>query len=235
MQIIKRKEAKEKGLKRYFTGKPCKHGHVVERLVYGGCIECRRLWTKHQNKSYHREYYHKRRALMTTAELDEFRKRQRKYNNTYYQNNKEKMKKRSNDYRQKEGNPEKRKQYNRAWREKNKEHCKHYAEKNRARYAAHCNERRARRLQARPVWVDNDVMKSLYKISRTVTAKTGVQHHVDHYYPLTHEQICGLDVPWNLQIITAKENAAKGNKMPEEFYGANHTMIPVPACTMSQS
>lgn len=41
--IISRKEAKEKGLKRYFTGKPCKHGHICERYVNrGACIECNR-------------------------------------------------------------------------------------------------------------------------------------------------------------------------------------------------
>ena len=41
MEIISRKEAKEKGLKRYFTGKPCPNGHISERLVSNhGCIRC---------------------------------------------------------------------------------------------------------------------------------------------------------------------------------------------------
>lgn len=41
MDIITRAEAKAKGLKRYFTGKPCKHGHVEERmLANGNCIIC---------------------------------------------------------------------------------------------------------------------------------------------------------------------------------------------------
>jgi len=43
MQIISRAEAKAKGLKRYFTGKPCKHGHVAERVVVNAtCVECER-------------------------------------------------------------------------------------------------------------------------------------------------------------------------------------------------
>jgi hypothetical protein len=29
--IITHKEARERGLKRFFTGLPCKHGHVSER------------------------------------------------------------------------------------------------------------------------------------------------------------------------------------------------------------
>jgi hypothetical protein len=40
-KTITRKQAREKGLKRYFTGKPCKRGHVVERRVdTGDCAEC---------------------------------------------------------------------------------------------------------------------------------------------------------------------------------------------------
>jgi hypothetical protein len=38
--IIGRDEAKALGLKRYFTGKPCKHGHVAERYAGGPCVEC---------------------------------------------------------------------------------------------------------------------------------------------------------------------------------------------------
>lgn len=42
-KIISRKKAKEVGLKKYFTGKPCPYGHLVYRLVADyGCIECGR-------------------------------------------------------------------------------------------------------------------------------------------------------------------------------------------------
>jgi hypothetical protein len=40
MQIITRKEAQAQGLRRYFTGKPCKRGHVDEHRVNGGCLTC---------------------------------------------------------------------------------------------------------------------------------------------------------------------------------------------------
>ena len=43
MEIITLKEAKEKGLKFYFTGKPCLRGHLSERIVSGrSCKECTR-------------------------------------------------------------------------------------------------------------------------------------------------------------------------------------------------
>ena len=38
---ISRDEAKALDLKRFFTGKPCKHGHIAERNVRSGrCLEC---------------------------------------------------------------------------------------------------------------------------------------------------------------------------------------------------
>ena len=50
MEIITKREAIEQGLKRYFTGKPCKWGHVAERFVIcRGCIECK----KKHGRQYH--------------------------------------------------------------------------------------------------------------------------------------------------------------------------------------
>ena len=40
--IISRAEARSRGLTRYFTGKPCKRGHVAERSVSSfGCLVCK--------------------------------------------------------------------------------------------------------------------------------------------------------------------------------------------------
>lgn len=42
--IITRAEAKAAGLPRFFTGKPCKHGHLSQRTTAnGGCIACNML------------------------------------------------------------------------------------------------------------------------------------------------------------------------------------------------
>jgi hypothetical protein len=41
MEIITRETALKQGLAWYFTGKPCKYGHVTRRHVNGrGCTEC---------------------------------------------------------------------------------------------------------------------------------------------------------------------------------------------------
>src|SRR6266566_2309359 len=40
-KVISRADAKRRGLTRYFTGRPCKRGHVCERRVYNWeCLEC---------------------------------------------------------------------------------------------------------------------------------------------------------------------------------------------------
>jgi hypothetical protein len=45
--LISREQARAQGLGRYFTGKPCKHGHVEERLTStGSCVQCNRTTGK---------------------------------------------------------------------------------------------------------------------------------------------------------------------------------------------
>lgn len=47
MDIITKKQAKSEGLKRYFTGKPCKRGHIAERTTSSGtCVMCELLWKR---------------------------------------------------------------------------------------------------------------------------------------------------------------------------------------------
>lgn len=38
--LVSRKVAIAQGLKFYFTGKPCKHGHIAERWIDGHCVLC---------------------------------------------------------------------------------------------------------------------------------------------------------------------------------------------------
>ena len=55
MDIITRKEAIKKRMKYYFTGKPCKHGHIAKRFIIGSnCCEC-----KYQRAMNHGNYSYK--------------------------------------------------------------------------------------------------------------------------------------------------------------------------------
>ena len=54
--IISRDEARALGLKRFFTGKPCRRGHIADRYVRGWtCRECafanaRKQWAANKSK-----------------------------------------------------------------------------------------------------------------------------------------------------------------------------------------
>lgn len=53
MKIILRDQAIEAGYDRYFTGKPCKRGHISERYVCGhACVECRKITNNNAHPLY---------------------------------------------------------------------------------------------------------------------------------------------------------------------------------------
>jgi hypothetical protein len=62
-----------------------------------------------------------------------------------------------------------------------------------------------------PSWVDNKELLAIRARARFLTKLTGVKYVVDHIVPLNHPCVSGLTVPWNLQVITHKQNAAKSN------------------------
>ena len=81
--------------------------------------------------------------------------------------------------------------------------------------AAKENKRRALKLQAMPKWLSEEHLAAIateYALSKWCSEVMGIQYHVDHIVPLKGKQVCGLHVPWNLQVIPAKENIIKGNR-----------------------
>jgi len=50
MRVISRATARKRGLKRYFTGKPCLRGHIEQRLVSSkGCCGCQREYQRSES------------------------------------------------------------------------------------------------------------------------------------------------------------------------------------------
>ena len=184
-----RAEAKATGAKHYFTGEPCKHGHVAPRKTKGACIECIKVeWEKANvtRAEYFRQY--------NQSEIGKESKRK------YYERNAELVKlkalSRSNEDRR---------------RYRNK-----YRLTNPDLYRAHVSFRRRRFRDATPKWLTKEhkrAIRQLYIDAMTVSRVTGVPYVVDHFIPLLGSTVSGLHVPWNLRVITREENLAKSNQV----------------------
>lgn len=72
--------------------------------------------------------------------------------------------------------------------------------------------RRAVKLRAIPAWADLRAIELIYEEAQFCTEFFGIEYHVDHIIPLRHPLVCGLHCEQNLQVVTAEENLAKGNR-----------------------
>ena len=132
--------------------------------------------------------------------------------------------------RQRENSPEKVKEYWESWYSRNSEYVKKkaldkyyedpqksrdYVVNNRARYRTYYAKRRGLKKSATPAWLNADdlwMIQEVYELSELRTRITSVEHQVDHIIPLQNKKVCGLHVPWNLQVLTKRENQTKSNK-----------------------
>ena len=73
--------------------------------------------------------------------------------------------------------------------------------------------RRAGLKRATPKWADRKAIKSIYKECLSRNKNNSIAFEVDHIIPLNGKLVSGLHVHWNLQIIEAKENRSKSNKV----------------------
>ena len=184
-----RKEAKKTGSKYYFTGQPCKHGHIAARKTKGACIECLKVeWVKgnETRADYFREY-NKREDV-----------KDRK--NEWYQENRETV---INNAATRPAHVLR--EYRNAWKANNKTQIR-----------ADTKARRRKHREATPPWLtrkQKSEIRQLYQIAISMTQTTGEQYVVDHIVPLRSHEVCGLHVPWNLRVITQEENLKKSNKL----------------------
>jgi len=91
------------------------------------------------------------------------------------------------------------------WRKENPQYHPQYNRANLPKQALLASLRRASVAIATPKWVDTEELLTIYRL-----CQEGYQ--VDHIHPIKHQNICGLNVPWNLQYLTASDNASKCNK-----------------------
>ncbi len=64
-----------------------------------------------------------------------------------------------------------------------------------------------------PPWADKKAIARLYRLAVEVQKSTGIPHHVDHIVPLNHPLVSGLHCEANLQILPARDNISKSNRV----------------------
>jgi hypothetical protein len=207
MDIITRKQAREQGLTRYFTGKPCKNGHIAERFASKGiCLECNRAHnTALREDGYHRDYYAKR------METDEgFRQAKRndakKHYHAVMKHDADRMTRhyeRVAAYQQE--NREVCNRVRRAFNARNPGYDRIYT----AAYRA-----KQKQAVAQLTAVEMQQIRAIYRLRAKLSNETGTLFHVDHRIPISRG---GLHHPDNLWVIPATENLRKHNKLPEEL------------------
>jgi hypothetical protein len=124
------------------------------------------------------------------------------------------------------------------WRVENEEHYRetkrnHYLN-NKEQYAERVKKRRAALDERTPKWLSESQLEQIqafYKKAKRIKKLTGVDYHVDHIVPLQGDKVSGLNVPWNLQLLTADQNDGKGIKFDHDDpnnIGAGMEYIPEP-------
>lgn len=114
-----------------------------------------------------------------------------------------------------EDKQERRRETTRQWQRRNHTHRVTYNREYRSKHPEvrrheRAIERAVRRAQ-KPAWADNAAIHAVYAEARRLEAEIGESYHIDHVIPLRGENVCGLHVAENLQILRSDENQRKGN------------------------
>jgi hypothetical protein len=231
--IISRAEAKTKGLKRFFTGEPCCHGHFSERHTSsGGCYACYLAREK------------AKRANSPASAIRAIRAEAKATGKITYSTGRPCRRGHTADRFTSSGtciecsrlasdayavrNPDKVKAFISNWQSRNKKRCnangdawkkthplkarawnkkasKKYREKTPEFGRIAAAARRACLIQQMPSWADRKAIAAIYR-----ACPKGMQ--VDHVVPLNGKFVSGLHVHYNLQYLAKSENGRKSNR-----------------------
>lgn len=188
-----REEAKASGSKRYFTGKPCKHGHIAPRYtINSACVVCT-LESKQRRKQNDPEAWREIARAERRRAFEKDPERVRSHTRNFMR-------------RWRAANPEKARQMMKEWRaanpEKAREHDANNSAKRRLAEGRHTTADVKRRLLLQG-FKCADCGKSVKS-----------EYHVDHITPIA---LGGSNWPSNLQILCPSCNQHKHAKHPLDW------------------
>jgi len=217
-------EARAAGHNLYYTGKPCKHGHLTYRYVADrACSDCvktkvkkaatvgggnARRWaakTLEQKAEIYKkraEYYQETKVMRRAEKLKSYYKL--KQDPAWLFERRSKLnERRATKGRKKElGNPEVKRKYKQTANGK-------------INTRANDAKRRAAKMKRTPAWLTEEdfwMIEQAYELAALRTKLFGFGWHVDHVMPLQGAVVSGLHVPTNLQVIPWIQNVSKANK-----------------------
>lgn len=118
-----------------------------------------------------------------------------------------------------ESNREKTTDYKKSWKSRNPQAVKKYNNDyrlaNKPMYAKFASDRNARKVNATPKWLTSEQNKQIsdfYALAKDCSVVSGETYQVDHIVPIRGKTVCGLHVPWNLQVLPRYLNEKKSNR-----------------------
>lgn len=175
-----------------------------------------------------RANYRRKNAKMIAAKCAEYNQKHHAKmaakKRTYAIVNKEKARADANAWRK--ANRERDRAAHAAWRKSNPEkvaaiHAA-FLKAHPERCAAWAARGRAARFQAAPKWPHP---WNIEKAAAAFWHKRRVGEHVDHIVPIRGKTVCGLHVPWNLQILPGPENLCKSNRFDQRKASAEYLEV----------
>jgi 5-methylcytosine-specific restriction endonuclease McrA len=228
--IVTRAQAKRLGLKRYFTGKPCKHGHVKERSAPDGqCMECARLkraeWREANRelaRAKHRDWKARNPEKAKAATLAWRAKtpdKQKQYKHEQYVRHREARLAQQKEYHIK--NKEHRVQRITEWQKANPDKVKRnkrlWVERNPDKVRLNGSIQAARRRNAEGRFTQDDIDRIFdAQKGRCAYCPTSLAdgYDIDHIVALKNG---GTNWPSNLQLCCDSCNSRKSDKDPMDF------------------
>jgi len=187
-----------------------------------GCNKNARIKNKEEISRKKKIYYKENRDTII-AYQDSYRKNHPETNHIYQKKNKDKIDKNrkireKRDIEKIEQKRQKRKEYHLSKKSYHNEKSRNYSKNNRGKIAAKQRKRAATKLQRTPKWLTKLHFKEIEQFYIDAAELQWLGDplcnwlEVDHIVPLQGKNVSGLHVPWNLQIISSKENKRKKNR-----------------------